>query len=199
MSYTPPRAIRSAVHQASLQDGSPVAGPSRSHTTPAKNANYSPSANLSPGISVSGVVASLRPTLTSRSFSEPEEAFSVRHRRPSGYRVSIFAVIVAKCYSLPLAAYHSLSPGSRIWKVGFSGEARPRKVFWASTPDELDAAQEGEMWGLDLEAMADQMNMELAFTTTDESQRIETPVKYEEVLRVIKARLTTALRKVYSK
>lgn len=98
-----------------------------------------------------------------------------------------------------LGAYHLLSPGSRIWKVGFSGEARPRKVFWASTPDDLDIKQEGEMWGLDLEAMADQMNMELAFTTTDESQRIETPVKYEEVLRVIKARLTTALRKVYAK
>lgn len=54
------------------------------------------------------------------------------------------------------------------------------------------------MWGLDLEAMADQMNLEIAFATTHDS-RIETPIKYEEVLRVIKARLTTALRKVYAK
>jgi hypothetical protein len=64
MSYTPPRAIRSTVHQASLQDGSPVAGPSRSHTTPAKNATYSPSANLSPGISVSVAAVSVRRLLT---------------------------------------------------------------------------------------------------------------------------------------
>ena len=54
------------------------------------------------------------------------------------------------------------------------------------------------MWGLDLEAMADLMNMEIAFAPTDGSRRIDGPVKYEEVLRVIKARLTTAFRKVYS-
>lgn len=51
------------------------------------------------------------------------------------------------------------------------------------------------MWGLDLEAMADQMNLELAFALVD---GVESPIRYEEVLRVIKARLTTALRKVYS-
>lgn len=55
------------------------------------------------------------------------------------------------------------------------------------------------MWELDLEAMADHMNMEIAFSTTDDQQKVDGPVKYEEVLRVIKARLTTALRKVYSK
>lgn len=91
------------------------------------------------------------------------------------------------------------SPGSRIWKVGFSGEARPRKVFWASPPEDLGLQPEGEMWELDLEAMADHMNMEIAFSTTDDQQKVDGPVKYEEVLRVIKARLTTALRKVYSK
>lgn len=51
------------------------------------------------------------------------------------------------------------------------------------------------MWGLDLEAMADQMNLELAFALAGRTER---PIQYEEVLRVIKARLTTALRKVYS-
>jgi hypothetical protein len=54
------------------------------------------------------------------------------------------------------------------------------------------------MWGLDLEAMADQMNLERAFAADDETLKVESPIKYEEVLRVIKARLTTALRKVYS-
>lgn len=89
------------------------------------------------------------------------------------------------------------SPGSRIWKVGFSGEPRPRKVFWATNPDGT-GLEEGEMWGLDLEAMADQMNLEQAFATDAGSSSMESPIKYEEVLRVIKARLTTALRKVYS-
>ena len=34
------------------------------------------------------------------------------------------------------------SPGSRIWKVGFSGEPEPRAVFWAAT--------DGQAWDLDL-------------------------------------------------
>ena len=91
------------------------------------------------------------------------------------------------------------SPGSRIWKVGFSGEARPRKVFWASPPEDPVLEKEGEMWGLDLEAMVDHMNMEIAFSTTEDSRKTGGPVKFEEVLRLIKARLTTTLRKVYSK
>lgn len=36
------------------------------------------------------------------------------------------------------------SPGSRIWKVGFSGEPSPRSVFWA--------IEDGEAWDLDLQA-----------------------------------------------
>jgi len=36
-----------------------------------------------------------------------------------------------------------VSPGSRIWKVGFSGEPEPRAVFWA--------AEEGQAWDIDLE------------------------------------------------
>lgn len=35
------------------------------------------------------------------------------------------------------------SPGSRIWKVGFSGEPEPRAVFWAAT--------DGQAWDFDLE------------------------------------------------
>ena len=27
-----------------------------------------------------------------------------------------------------------IDPGSRIWKVGFSGEGRPRDIFYAGTP-----------------------------------------------------------------
>jgi actin-related protein 10 len=38
------------------------------------------------------------------------------------------------------------SPGSRIWKVGFSGEPKPRAVFWAGT--------EGQAWDLDLERIS---------------------------------------------
>lgn len=98
--------------------------------------------------------------------------------------------------NISIEAVFPRSPGSRIWKVGFSGEPRPRKVFWATNPDET-GCEEGEMWGLDLEAMADQMNLERALAADDGSS-MESPIKYEEVLRVIKARLTTALRKVYS-
>ncbi|KAI5450353.1 hypothetical protein NCC49_003135 [Naganishia albida] len=153
MSFTPPRPARSAIHQTSAQEGSSLAGPSRTHTTPAKNVTYSPSADLSPGLS--------------------------NLKKHSLYGIEDRIII---------------DPGSRIWKVGFSGEPRPRKVFWATDPDEA-ICKEGEMWGLDLEAMADQMNLELAFALVD---GVESPIRYEEVLRVIKARLTTALRKVYS-
>ena len=41
------------------------------------------------------------------------------------------------------------SPGSRIWKVGFSGEPDPRAVFWAQDGD----SSGDEMWDLGLEKM----------------------------------------------
>ena len=40
------------------------------------------------------------------------------------------------------------SPGSRIWKVGFSGESDPRSVFWAQ--DDPDS-EGGGMWDLNFE------------------------------------------------
>jgi hypothetical protein len=40
------------------------------------------------------------------------------------------------------------SPGSRIWKVGFSGEPEPRSVFW-STPSSSEVELEAEAWSLD--------------------------------------------------
>ncbi|GFZ50090.1 hypothetical protein JCM24511_07843 [Saitozyma sp. JCM 24511] len=42
---------------------------------------------------------------------------------------------------------HSL-PGSRIWKVGFSGEPEPRSVFW-STSSSSEGEAETEAWSLD--------------------------------------------------
>lgn len=44
------------------------------------------------------------------------------------------------------------SPGSRIWKVGYSGEPEPRAVFWAMDKAG-DNEEYGEMWDLDLEKM----------------------------------------------
>lgn len=44
------------------------------------------------------------------------------------------------------------SPGSRVWKVGFSGEPDPRASFWA--PDFADRTRAGEIWDLDLSATA---------------------------------------------
>ncbi|WOO78512.1 Actin-related protein 10 [Vanrija pseudolonga] len=45
-----------------------------------------------------------------------------------------------------------IDPGSRVWKVGISGEADPRAVFWAT--DEGDRAGAAEAWDLDLSAVA---------------------------------------------
>lgn len=44
------------------------------------------------------------------------------------------------------------SPGSRVWKVGFSGEPDPRASFYA--PDFLDRSRAGEIWDLDLSSTA---------------------------------------------
>lgn len=40
------------------------------------------------------------------------------------------------------------SPGSRIWKVGFSGEPEPRSVFW-STSSSSEGEAETEAWSPD--------------------------------------------------
>lgn len=45
-------------------------------------------------------------------------------------------------YFLHFRCHSQRSPGSRIWKVGFSGEPEPRACFWAR--------DDGEAWDLDL-------------------------------------------------
>jgi len=50
----------------------------------------------------------------------------------------------------------TLSPGARVWKIGFSGEPDPRAAFWAAADVELEEARTGagEMWDLDLGAVS---------------------------------------------
>ncbi|WVR08245.1 hypothetical protein IAU60_005292 [Kwoniella sp. DSM 27419] len=45
-----------------------------------------------------------------------------------------------------------IDPGSRIWKIGFSGEPEPRAVFFSQ--DESDPTGAAEAWDLDLESIA---------------------------------------------
>ena len=68
-----------------------------------------------------------------------------------------------------------ISPGSRIWKVGFSGEANPRAVFWTGT----ESGPSGQLWDLDIDAIG--------------------AVDQNEAERLIGARLTRHLREVFSK
>ncbi|WWC93024.1 uncharacterized protein L201_007988 [Kwoniella dendrophila CBS 6074] len=42
-----------------------------------------------------------------------------------------------------------VDPGSRIWKVGFSGEPDPRSVFYALDPNDAEQTQATEAWDLD--------------------------------------------------
>ncbi|OCF46109.1 hypothetical protein I317_00199 [Kwoniella heveanensis CBS 569] len=46
-----------------------------------------------------------------------------------------------------------IDPGSRIWKVGFSGEPEPRAVFFAQDVASSDRTGATEAWDLDLESM----------------------------------------------
>ncbi|WVQ96180.1 hypothetical protein IAU59_003283 [Kwoniella sp. CBS 9459] len=46
-----------------------------------------------------------------------------------------------------------IDPGSRVWKVGFSGEPEPRAVFFAQDADSQDRTGATEAWDLDLERM----------------------------------------------
>lgn len=63
-----------------------------------------------------------------------------------------------------------LDPGSRIWKVGFSGEGKPRDVFYAG-------GEAGEpLWNLN---------------------RAADPGDREEEERMLEARLQTCLRAVF--
>ncbi|WWC73483.1 uncharacterized protein I206_107453 [Kwoniella pini CBS 10737] len=47
-----------------------------------------------------------------------------------------------------------IDPGSRIWKVGFSGEADPRSVFYALDSTDADNTGASEAWGLDPSQMS---------------------------------------------
>ena len=67
------------------------------------------------------------------------------------------------------------SPGSRIWKVGFSSEVDPRGVFWVRDRSEQDAA--GEMWDLGL----------------DGTQGVD------EAKRVVEARIIRSMRRAFTR
>ncbi|KAJ9093460.1 hypothetical protein QFC19_008319 [Naganishia cerealis] len=90
-----------------------------------------------------------------------------------------------------------IDPGSRIWKVGFSGEARPRKVFWSTKTEGVNDDGDGAMWDLDFDNMLMRLNARRLPSTKEEPKATTAPVDYEEVLQLIKARLTIALRGVY--
>ena len=63
-----------------------------------------------------------------------------------------------------------LDPGSRIWKVGFSGEGRPRDVFFA------EPSERTVLWGL---------------------SRIEGTAEGEEEERMLRVKLQDRLRRVF--
>lgn len=70
------------------------------------------------------------------------------------------------------------SPGSRVWKVGFSGEADPRAVLWAQDdPDDTG----GAVWELDLRRISGVRE------------------DRDEVSRVIAARVKQKLRETFIK
>ena len=119
------------------------------------------------------------------------------------------------------------SPGSRIWKIGFSGEARPRKVFYAgdsfhdtlSSSSSLDSGEggigTGTVWDIDLGRMAEDLDKwrvrcgwgDEADEEADGRIQVEAGVKVEgetrerkeEVLRLIRARVVRIFRDVYYK
>lgn len=62
-----------------------------------------------------------------------------------------------------------IDPGSRIWKVGFSGEGRPRDVFYAATDG-------GSLWDL---------------------SRARDPIERAEQERLLEVKLETCLRSVF--
>lgn len=68
------------------------------------------------------------------------------------------------------------SPGSRVWKAGFSGEPDPRTCFWA-----CDEKYPGEAWGLDI-----------AYTPGCRGNR-------NEGRRLVRARVEKRLREVFHK
>jgi actin-related protein 10 len=51
-----------------------------------------------------------------------------------------------------------IDPGSRIWKIGFSGEGRPRDVFYVAddVQREADDGAGGALWTLDRAGNADE-------------------------------------------
>lgn len=67
------------------------------------------------------------------------------------------------------------SPGSRVWKVGFSGEADPRAVFWSID----DESNSDSVWDLDLDSMG--------------------VIDRKEASRLVGVRITSRLRETFSK
>ncbi|WWC95350.1 hypothetical protein V866_002212 [Kwoniella sp. B9012] len=46
-----------------------------------------------------------------------------------------------------------IDPGSRVWKVGFSGESDPRSVFYSLDPSDIEDTGAMEAWDMDLSFM----------------------------------------------
>ncbi len=118
------------------------AGPSRARTAVASPAYVSGKSSIKKAFRLY-----CRPIAHTVS-SELSSAFPLRYRGPHRHRVSISLRIVIHIHLIaPGAPFISLSPGSRIWKVGFSGEPDPRAVFWAQDDPDTTGA---EMWEPDL-------------------------------------------------
>jgi actin-related protein 10 len=85
-----------------------------------------------------------------------------------------------------------IDPGSSVWKVGFSGEAKPRAVFWANQEETVPSRSGREVassiWDTEFEPVADSVGW-----------RGEQERKREVGEQVVDERIARIVRDVYSK
>jgi actin-related protein 10 len=87
-----------------------------------------------------------------------------------------------------------IDPGSRIWKIGFSGESEPRKVFWPCN------VSEDEMWDLDLSKMVEEMKGRNTFIPSQVEEDVEEWDEDEkEMWNLIRARVLRAFKDAFIK
>lgn len=86
-----------------------------------------------------------------------------------------------------------IDPGSSVWKVGFSGEAKPRAVFWAHQDGSVasgsaDTGPTSSIWDTEFEPVADSIHW------AGERER-----RREVGEQVVDDRVALIVRQVYSK
>lgn len=77
----------------------------------------------------------------------------ITQRAPGGILYTALKIVLSSSKLIKFLCYIAdlRSLGSRIWKVGFSGEPEPRAVFFSQDPDDKDSASEA--WDLDMESV----------------------------------------------